>query len=155
MATLRATGLSILNGDVPLVAVFTGLFVDADGLPNRGLTYKTIDKEADGVIIKPSGALRWRGPTPMRGPDNAAMWMLDVFLYDDASHGRDNIDYAKRRIFDLLHDKYVGDTDNEGFAMFHWTGDLGELPDGADRDDVLTANMDRMRFQVTITRKST
>ena len=47
MATLKAATLSLLNGDAPLVATITGGFLDADGLPNRGLTYTTISKEAD------------------------------------------------------------------------------------------------------------
>lgn len=153
MATLKATVLGLLNGDSPLTTVIDGGFLDAGALPKLGLTYKTIGKEADGVTIQPTGALRWRGPNPMRGPDNAARWMLDIFLYDDPSRGRDNIDYAKRRIYELLHDRYLGDTDYEGFAWIIWVGDLGELPDGADKDDALTANMDRMRFQIDSTRK--
>lgn len=155
MATLKAATVAILNGDAALAAVFTGGFVNVSDLPNGGLTYATIDKEADGVTIKPSGALRWRGPNPMPGPDYAGRMSVDIFLYDDASRDRDNIDYAKRRIWQLLHDKYLGDTDHEGFAYFIWTGDLGELPAGAEQDDVLMANMDRMQFQVTITRKNT
>jgi len=153
MASLKDATLAVLNGDTNLTDVFTGGFVTVGDLPKRQMTWDTVLKEADGVTIKPTGGLRWRGPYPMRGPDNAAMWYVDIFLYDDPTRDRDNIDYAKRRIWDLLHDRYMGDTDNEGLAWFIWLGDLGELPDGADQDDVLTANMDRTRFQITITRK--
>lgn len=153
MATLKDATVALLNGDSGLTTVFTGGFVNVGDLPNRKLTTDTISYEADGITIKPTGALRFRGPNPMRGPDKAAMMYVDIFLYDDVNRDRDNIDYAKRRIWELLHDEYMGNTDHEGFAWFIWLGDLGELPDGQDVDDVLTANMDRMRFQITITRK--
>lgn len=153
MATLKAATVAILNGDTDLTDVFTGGFVNVGDLPKRQLDYSTIEKEADGVTIKPTGALRWRGPQSMRGPDHAAMYFLDLYLYDDDSGDREKIDYAKRRIWELLQKKYLGSTDHEGLAYFWWLNDLGDLPQGQDQEDTLTANMDLMRFQITITRK--
>ena len=75
------------------------------------------------------------------------------YYYDDDSGDRDKIDYGKRRIWELLQKKYLGSTDHEGFAYFWWLNDLGDLPQGQDQEDTLTANMDLMRFQITITRK--
>lgn len=153
MATLKAATLALLTGDTALVAVFTGGFFDAETLPNDGLTLATISKEANGVTIKPSGLLRWRAANPVRGPNYAARRFVEIYLYDDVSHGRENIDYAMRRIWELLHKKYISGTNNEGFAYFVWAGDLGEAPNN-DRDDVLMANMGRSRYQVDMTRKT-
>lgn len=153
MATLRATVLGILNDDATLDGIVTGGFFDVNELPNDGLTYANIEKEANGVTVKMTGVLRWRGLQQVRGPDKAARGFVEVFLYDDPSNGADNLDSAKRRIWTLLHDKYLGDTDYEGFAWLVWVGDLGEAPGGAGQDDVLMANMDRMRFQIDLTRK--
>lgn len=153
MATLKETALALLNDDTALVAVFTGGFFDADSLPNDGLTLDTIPKEANGVTIKPSGVLRWRAANPMRGPNYAARRFVEIYLYDDVSHGREKIAYAMRRIWELLHQKYISGTSNEGFAYFVWVGDLDETPN-EDRDDVLMANMGRSRYQVDMTRKT-
>jgi hypothetical protein len=153
MATLKATALALLTGDTALMTVFTGGFFDVESLPNDGLTMDTILKEANGVTIKPTGVLRWREANPVAGPTYAARRFLEIYLYDDVSHGRENIDYAERRIWQLLNKKYLSGTANEGFAYFVWVGDLGEAPDN-DRDDVLMANMGRTRYQVDMTRKT-
>jgi hypothetical protein len=153
MASLKATTLALLTADTALVTVFTGGFLDADGLPNDGLTMATIQKEANGVTIKPTGVLRWREANPVAGPTYAARRFLEIYLYDDVSHGREKIDYAERRIWQLLNKKYISHTANEGFAYFVWVGDLGEVPNN-DRDDVLMANMGRTRYQVDMTRKN-
>lgn len=153
MASLRATVLAILNDDAALGDIMTGGFYDVGSLPIDGLTYENIEKEANGVAIKPTGVLRWRGLQQVRGPDKAARGFLEIFLYDDPTNDFDNLDSAKRRIWTLLHDKYLGDTDDEGFAWLVWVGDLGEAPGGG-QDDVLMANMDRVRFQVDLTRKT-
>jgi len=153
MATLKAAALALLTGDTALGIKFTGGFFDADGLPNDGLTLDTIAKEANGVTIKPTGVLRWREANPVAGPNYAVRRFVEIYLYDDVSHGRENIDYGKRRIWELLHKKYLSGTSNEGFAYFVWVGDLGEVPNN-DRDDVLMANMGRSRYQVDMTRKN-
>lgn len=152
MASLKAAALALLNDDSSLTAVFTGGFFDEGTLPNRGMTFDNIPKEADGITIRPTGVLRWRGPNMKDGPSYAATWYVEIYLYDDGDQGREKLDYAKRRIWELLNKHYMGNTDHEGFAYFIWLGDLGEVEGSAD-DDVLTANMDRMRFQVDITRK--
>ena len=152
MASLKATTLALLNADTALVTIFTGGFFDADGLPNNGLTFDTISKEANGVTIKPTGVLRWRARNPVRGPNYAVRRFVEIYLYDDPVHGRENIDYAMRRIFELLHQKYISGTSNEGFAYFVWAGDMDEMPND-DKDDVLMANMGRSRYQVDMTRK--
>lgn len=152
MASLEVSTLEILNDDVALGLIITGGFFDADSLPNDGLTMATIPKEANGVTIKPTGVLRWREANPVAGPNYAVRRFVEIYLYDDVSHGRENISSAKRRIWELLHQKYVSGTSNEGFAYFVWVGDLGEVPND-DRDDVLMANMGRSRYQVDMTRK--
>lgn len=153
MATLKETVLNLLADDVALVGVVTGGVWDADSLPNGGLTMATIPKESNGVTIKPAVVLRWRERNPMRGPSYAARQFVEIYVYDDPSHGRDNIDYAMRRIWELLNKKWIGGTDHERMAYLTWAGDLGELPDGA-RDDVLLANMGRSRYLVDLTRRA-
>jgi hypothetical protein len=153
MASLKDTALGLLTGDTALMAIFTGGFFDAKTLPNDGLTMATIPKEANGVTIKPTGVLRWREANPVAGPNYAARRFVEIYLYDDVSHGRENIDYAMRRVWELLHKKYISGTSNEGFAYFVWVGDLGEVPND-DRDDVLMANMGQSRYQVDMTRKN-
>jgi hypothetical protein len=152
MTSLKATILATLNADTALVTVFTGGFFDADSLPNDGLTMTTILKETDGVTIKPTGVLRWREANPVAGPNYAVRRYLEVYLYDDVSHGRENIDYGKSRLWQLLHQTYISGTDNEGFAYLVWVGDMGEAPKN-ERDDALMANMGRSRYQIDMTRK--
>lgn len=154
MATLKASVLAILNDDAALATVITGGWFDADSLPNGGLTVATIPKESNGVIIQPTGVLRWRERNPVRGPSYAARQFVEIYLYDDPSRGRDNIDYGKRRVWELLNKLWITGTDHERMAYLVWVGDLGELPEGR-RDDVLMANMGRSRYLVDITRKTT
>ena len=146
MATLKTTVLNLLNNDATLGIVN---FVDADSLPHDGLTPDNIQTDANGVTIKLQGVLRWRGENPMRGPEKAVRRFLEIYLYDDPTHGFDNIDTAKRRIWTLLHQKNLGATDNEGLSWSIWVGDVGEQ-----YDETLRANMDRMRFQIDMTRKT-
>lgn len=148
MATLKQTVLDVLNNDATLTATVTGGFADAESLPFDGLTPDNIQTDANGVTIIPQGVLRWRSETPMRGPKYAVMRFVEIYLYDDPSSGFDNIDTAKRRIWELLSETYLGNTDTEGFAWLIWAGDVGEQ-----YDDTLRANMDRMRFQIDMTRK--
>jgi hypothetical protein len=154
MATLKASVLAILNDDVALSGIITGGVFDADSLPNGGLTVATIAKESNGVTIQPTGVLRWRERNPVRGISYAARQFVEIYLYDDPSHGRDNIDYGKRRIWELLNKRWVTNTDHERMAYLVWAGDLGELPEGR-RDDVLMASMGRSRYLVDLTRKTT
>ena len=150
MATLKQTVLNLLNGDAALGAIVTPDFVDAENLPFDGLTPDNIQTSVNGVTILLQGVLRWRSENPMRGPNNAVRRFLEIYLYDDPAHGFDNLDNAKRRIFELLHQKYLSPTDHEGLAWSIWVGDLGE-----GYEDDLNANMDRMRFQIDLTRKPT
>jgi hypothetical protein len=149
MATLKQTVLSLLNNDAALGALVTPDFVDADTLPFDGLTTDNMQYDTNGVTILLQGVLRWRGENPMRGPEKAVRRFLEIYLYDDGTHGFDNIDTAKRRIWELLHQNWLSPTDNEGLAWSIWVGDVGEM-----YDDTLRANMDRMRFQIDLTRKT-
>ncbi len=148
MATLKQTVLGILNNDATLGAIVTPDFVDADSLPMDGLTPDNMQYDTNGVTILLQGVLRWRSENPMRGPEKAVRRFLEIYLYDDPDQGFDNIDTAKRRIWQLLHQKWLSPTDNEGLAWSIWVGDVGEM-----YDEDLRANMDRMRFQIDMTRK--
>lgn len=147
MASVKQTILNTLNNDATLTAVVTGEFLDADNLPFDGLTQDNLQTGANNVIILCQGVLRWRSENPMRGPNTAVRRFLEIYIYDDPSSGFDNIDTAKRRIFELLHQKQFAGVDNYGLVWTIWVGDVGES-----YDDVLRANMDRMRIQVDLTR---
>lgn len=150
MATLKQKVLTILNGDAALGALVTPDFKDADSLPFDGLTPDNIQTSANGVTIVLQGVVKWSSENPMRGPERAVRRFAEIYLYDDPTHGFDNIDTAKRRIWELFHQKNIGAADDVRMAWSIWVGDLGQM-----YDDELRANMDRMRFQVDTTRKST
>lgn len=150
MASVKQTILNTLNDDATLTAIVTGEFLDADNLPFDGLTQDNLQTTVNNVTILCQGVLRWKSENPMRGPESAVRRFLEIYIYDDPTNGFDNIDAAKRRIWALLHQKRFAGVDSYGLCWTIWVGDVGES-----YDDVLRANMDRMRIQVDLTRVTT
>jgi len=145
MSTLRETITAELSGDATLSALLPGGIFDSGELPRDGLTLDNAPLDGNN-ILQPCAVVRLRAANPVTpAPHSAERRYGEVYVY----HINDYtvIDDAVRRVKNLLHRKYYGDTDNEGLAFLTWAGDLGEM-----YDEGLFAKFDRPRFQIKLTR---
>lgn len=149
MASLRDTIRLALEGDATLTAILTGGVYDASELDREGLSLSDVSKQADGVRIKPTAVLRWRGSNPTDQSDfipGVESRFMEVWVYADQGYA--TIDSAIRRIKTLL-DLHYFTSDNEGLTYLRWAGDIGEI----EAPELGNATADRSRYQIILVRK--
>lgn len=146
MTSLRATIVATLNGDATLLTSLPGGVFDSGQLPRDGLTVDNAPYDSNG-ILKGCAVVRLRAGNPIGyGPHNAERRFAEVYVYHPYDYTV--IDAAIRRIKALLQRVNFGITDNEGLAHLTWAGDLGE-----NYDEGLASKMDRVRWEINLTRK--
>ncbi len=102
MAVLAEALKVLLNADVTLVAILTGLVLDSEDFGRDGLTADNAPKEANGVTIAPFAHIVW-GSDIMTGWKQLNAGRLDCEIYIYQHSGYRTIDLALWRINELLH----------------------------------------------------
>ena len=142
MATLQDATKTLLEADGTLMALLTGgIFEKASGQGRLGLTLADFTKEADGITIKPTGAIIWGVETP----DPRLLNSQDTFctFYAYQHRGYATIRTTLKRVMVLLNREFVT-SDNESIALFTWAGNLGEV----NAEELRGTPMNAARFQV-------
>lgn len=99
---LRDSVYNALTGDVTLMNILTGGLYDASvvGEISRQFTPNAFDANRE---VKPCGLLRMDSTVPGAVYTRGAREFFSVYLYE--FRGTANVENARARIFDLLHDK--------------------------------------------------
>jgi hypothetical protein len=143
VADLYKTTLDLLKADATLTALVASTYIlDDDAVGRDGLKLANI-KAANQPIASPAIYLHWSTENPFGGREtvmNAVRGFLEVYFYQDT--GYSTIEDARRRVWQLLHQKRVAMDDGYLFA-FVWAGDVTRRKDPA-MDGV---SMERTRFE--------
>lgn len=148
MATLRAAFRLALESDATLTGLATGGIYDADEMDFTGIGAGQAARETDGVTLKPFLAIRWRAATPFGPyPVGGERETVEVYAYDDGSHGYATVESIISRLKALVHDAYLSASDRD-LAHAQWIYASGETP----ADELGGAACKFCRFSVTTVR---
>lgn len=148
MTTLREAFKAVLDEDTALMALLTGGVYDSDALGRTGLTPDSVQREADGVTMKPAAVIRWRGESQsaLKADTISERRFVEVYVYADRGHAV--LEQVKARAKALLHRRQLGPTDDGlGLNFVVWVDSRGEFV----ADELQGAAADRLRFVVDST----
>jgi len=149
MPPLRATLKTTLTGDATLMALLSGVVLDAAVLPQDGGGVGSVPREADGVRIRPFAIIRGGVDSSYQGEDrllSAGSEFWEVYLYQDVGYG--TIDSAIGRIKTLLHDTYIT-ADDRAIAHVLYTFTSADLA----AEELGGCPMKMCRYQIIHIRK--
>lgn len=149
--TFPQTLKAYLMADATLTAILTGGVFVWDDLGREGLTPSNIQREADGVRIKPTAVIRMRGSQPQAdapvSDPPAEGQFFDVWFYGESDAV---VSQAARRCKVLLNRRVVGVTNEpRGLNYVMWVDDTGEFT----ADELEGAPANRSRYSVVFTRR--
>lgn len=146
MATLRDVLYNTLTADTALMAVLTGGVFDANHLGREGLKPDAV-RDTTTQRIKPLAVIRWTGEFDIQ-PEvfNSEVVLCTVWYYED--RGFVNIQAAKRRIKQLIHNQYFT-ADDVALAEGQFADGGGEFT----ATEFGSASGDFSNFQFTTMRK--
>lgn len=136
---------TILSTDTALMAILTGGFYNADEI-TRQATPGAYDIK---VRLKPCGLIKPETQVSLQPHPQGSRLFVTVWLYSQA--GRSDLEPARNRIYQLLHDNYdVVPSDGSGcWRVEHADDLLGR------KDPDLQAHLEMSRYACTLNRSYT
>lgn len=121
MTTLLGAIKTLLAADATLITIITGGVYVKDDLGPQGLTPDNVQRESDGVRIKPTLVIvaGVDAGTEITVTEPSERTFLNLWFYAPTY---DAIERAQRRCKDLLHRKFLGPTttDKRGLNFIHY-----------------------------------